>query len=576
MSFLMEEQEYLDALKSDFRNFLSVTWETLSLPEPSRVQYDIADYLQSDNPRLMIQAMRGAGKSYITSCFAVWCLFRNPDATIICISAVQNRSREFIRLARKIIDSLPFLHHLTPNPEDRDGADRFDVGCRTTPSKNPSVAAYGIKSMITGSHADIIICDDVEIPQNSMTVEARELLLNRCKELESVLNPGGRIIFLGTPQSFDSVYRHLGRSYPVRRWTARYPDPDTTQAENLAPMLLDDLAKGTHQPGDPTYPSYYSNETLLEREAIMGTSNFMLQMMLDTTLADSQKFPLLFSNLIIHPVSPLGGSPKVLHGTLNPFGEIETPSIHPNDKFYKAMYYEPVIKDWTQVLMGIDPSGKGRDSTAVVIVCELNGMVHLGAVKTYSDGFSPETMEDIASLIAHWNVKTLLIESNYGGGMWTSLLMPHLPHPCDVQEVRNATQKELRILDTIQPIVESHRLVVAPEVLRNSDFLYQYSHISRVRGSLKNDDILDALTLPLSHLTPHLRINPQDIAKEKAEREQAKEIKDFLASYQRTLNPNAGGKPQTHGWMGRNGGGRRMDALGGRRGSGRGRGWGRA
>jgi len=378
----MEEKEYEDLIKNDFKNFLYVVWEHLNLPQPSRVQYDIADYLQDGSPRKMIQAMRGAGKSYITAAYAVWCLYRDPDTTIICISAVQNRAREFIRLSRKIIDTVPFLIHLVPNPNDRDGADRFDVGCRTSPDKNPSVAAYGIKSMITGSHADKIICDDVEIPQNSATVESRELLLQRVKELESVLNPGGDIIFLGTPQSFDSVYRHLERSYPVRKWTARYPDPESSQADNLAPMLLDDLAKGTVKTGDPTYPEYYSNDTLLEREAIMGSSNFQLQMMLDTTLSDLSRFPLHISNLIVHPVSPHGGSTRILWGELYP-SEIESPSPLPKDRYYKPMFADPQIRDWNMVIAAIDPSGRGKDGTGLAIIMELNGMLHLSHLSSF-------------------------------------------------------------------------------------------------------------------------------------------------------------------------------------------------
>lgn len=541
----MEEKDYEEQLKGDFKNFLFLVWDELKLPQPSRVQYDIADYLQDPQTRKMIQAMRGAGKSYITAAYAVWCLYRNPDTTIICISAVQNRAREFIRLSRKIIDTIPYLQHLVPNPNDRDGADRFDVGCRTTPDKNPSVAAYGIKSMITGSHADMIIVDDVEIPQNSMTVEARELLLQRCKELESVLNPDGRIVFLGTPQSFDSVYRHLGRSYPVRKWTARYPSPDSLQAENLSPLLLDDLARGTAEVGQPTYPEYYSHETLIEREAIMGTSNFQLQMQLDTTLSDATRFPLLVSNLIVHPVSPHGGSPKVLHGTLNPC-DIESPSIHPNDKYYKALHYENTIKDWTHVVMAIDPAGRGSDSTAVTVLCELNGMVHMGCLHTFNDP-SATTFEAIAGLISYWNVKEIVIESNFGDGMFTSLLTPHLPHPCAITEVRHNTAKEQRIIDILQPITENHRLVIDPSVAKHPQFQHQYTHLQPLRGALKHDDAVDALAMGLQHLKPYIAIDPQETAKRRAEQEQMKEIKGFLRAYEKQ---NAGKEREnTRGWM---------------------------
>jgi hypothetical protein len=527
-----EEKEYEDLIKEDFKNFLYIVWEKLNLPEPSRVQYDIADYLQNGESRKMIQAMRGAGKSYITSAYAAWCLYRNPDTTIICISAVQNRAREFIRLTRKILDSIDFLEHLIPDVNDRDGADRFDVGCRSTPDKNPSVAAYGIKSMITGSHSDIIICDDVEIPQNSNTVESREILSQRVKELESVLNPNGSIIFLGTPQSFDSIYRLLERSYPVRKWTARYPDPDSTQAENLAPTLLEDISLGRAHIGDPTYPTYYSNDVLLQREAIMGSSNFQLQMMLDTSLADENKFPLRISNLIVHPVSPHGASTKIMWGTLNP-ANIESPSTHANDKFFLPIHHDTSIKEYTHVIAAIDPSGRGKDGTALAILAELNGILHLGHISVFQDGYSSETMERISNILFHWGVNKVVIESNFGDGIWTKLLIPILKRPVEIKEYRATGQKELRILDALQPLTENHRLVIDPSVAKNESFGFQYTRLSRDRGSLKHDDIIDAIAIGVEDLKEYVAVDPTTMARRKAEKEQQKEIKDFLTAFKK-------------------------------------------
>jgi hypothetical protein len=137
----MTDNEYTIELKTDFRNFAFRAWQVLGLPEPAPVQYDICDFLQSGPNRRMIQAMRGAGKSYLTAAYTAWRLYRDPDTTILCVSAVQTRAREFILLVRRLLDSMDELASLRPGEWDRDGADRFDVGCRTTPSKNPSVAA---------------------------------------------------------------------------------------------------------------------------------------------------------------------------------------------------------------------------------------------------------------------------------------------------------------------------------------------------------------------------------------------------------------------------------------------------
>jgi len=529
----MEEKEYYQSIREDFRNFLSVVWEELKLPSPSLVQYDMADWLQHGGNRIMIQAMRGAGKSYMTSAYCVWLLYRNPDTTIISMSAVQNRAREFIRLCRRIIDAVPFLSHLVPDVEDRDGADRFDVGCRSRPDKNPSVAAYGIKSMVTGSHCDVIIADDIEIPQNSATVEARELLLQRCKELESVLNPGGQIVFLGTPQSHDSVYRHLSRSYALRKWTARYPDPDGPQAEDLSPTLLDRLNKGLAEIGDSTYPEYYPNDLLLEREAIMGNIAFQLQMMLDTSLSDEKKFPLHISSLIVHPLSPFGAPTKILWGNLNP-SDIESPSPL-GHKFYNALYAEKEIRDYERLIISIDPSGTGKDLTGVAVVGTLNGMVYILYAAGLPNGTSDETLKKIAGLVDFYNVKTIVCESNFNE-LYLQVLASHLSSPVHTHLVRATQQKEIRIISALEPLLTQKRIVVDPQVAR-SPFSYQMSHITPSRGSLKEDGIIDATAQAISYLSDSLGLDPVAKADRLANKEKERMVKEYLENYRKQNMP---------------------------------------
>jgi hypothetical protein len=78
-------------------------------------------------------------------------------------------------------------------------------------AKDPSVAAYGMNAGMTGAHADIIIADDLEIPENSMTREAREKIRERVRGFESLINDGDhcKIIMVGTPQTMESMYFEL-------------------------------------------------------------------------------------------------------------------------------------------------------------------------------------------------------------------------------------------------------------------------------------------------------------------------------------------------------------------------------
>ena len=200
----------LTALQDDFKLFLQALWEQLDLPSPTRAQYSIADYLQNGPKRLQIQAFRGVGKSWITGAFVLWTLFKDPEKKIMIISASKERADNMSIFLQKLIIETPWLVHLRPKSDDsRWSRISFDVNC--SPHQAPSVKSVGITGQLTGSRADLMILDDIEVPGNSMTELMREKLLQRCTEAESILTPkdDSRIMYLGTPQTTFTVYRKL-------------------------------------------------------------------------------------------------------------------------------------------------------------------------------------------------------------------------------------------------------------------------------------------------------------------------------------------------------------------------------
>ena len=533
----MVDNEYTLMLKSDFRNFAFRAWQVLGLPEPAVVQYDICDFLQNGPKRRMIQAMRGAGKSYLTATYTAWRLYRDPDTTILCVSAVQTRAREFILLVRRLLDSMEELEHLRPGEWDRDGADRFDVGCRTTPSKNPSVAAYGIKSMITGTHVDVIINDDVEIVDNSRTVEARDTLMHRLREFENVLNPGGDIIYLGTPQTEDSVYNRLAEHYECRRWPARYPNPaDERQMIRLAPMLLDHLEAETARPGDPTYPTYYPDELLIEREAIMGPSMFALQMLLDTTLSDADRYPLRLSNLIVWDMATNMAPMNVVWGTTSP-ANIECAGLA-GDRWYNAVYMDQRWAEYENSILYIDPAGRGEDQTGYCVARILNGIIHIVECDGLEGGHSDDTLVRLATIAAQYGVKTVVVESNWGDGMYGKLLQPHLARLAGsvaVEEKRNKGQKELRIIDTLEPAMAQHRICVSTKVARNATLGNQISRITRDKDSLRHDDQVESMAGAVAWFKDILALDSGDRVDTLERLQMEKMAKEFVKEWS---NPN--------------------------------------
>ena len=137
---------------TDFRVFLMHVWSFLGLPPPTKVQLDIARYLQKGPRRKIVEAFRGVGKSWITVAFVLWVLLLNPQAKVMVVSAGEVLAGDFSKFCMQLIKGMPLLQHLHPRPDQRNSAIGFDVG-PATPSKDPSVKSVGITGQLTGSRA---------------------------------------------------------------------------------------------------------------------------------------------------------------------------------------------------------------------------------------------------------------------------------------------------------------------------------------------------------------------------------------------------------------------------------------
>ena len=530
-----EGTDSLSLLREDFKLFLQAMWNQLDLPSPTRAQYSIADYLQHGPKRLQIQAFRGVGKSWITGAFILWTLFKDPEKKVMVISASKERADNMSIFLQKLIIETPWLAHLRPKSDEaRWSRISFDVNC--SPHQAPSVKSVGITGQLTGSRADLMILDDIEVPGNSMTEMMREKLLQLCTEAESILTPkkDSRIMYLGTPQTTFTIYRKLAeRNYRPFVWPARYPRKDKlSQYEALlAPQILEDIDQGADE-WSVTDPDRFANDDLLEREAAMGRSNFMLQFMLDTSLSDAEKFPLKFSDLVVTSVNPTDAPDAVVwcSDPRNCLKDLPTVGL-PGDYFYSPMVLQGEWGPYTETICSVDPSGRGTDETAAVYMSQRNGFLYVHEVRAYRDGYSDHTLLDILRGCKRFNVTKLLVETNFGDGIVAELFKKHLQQTkqaIDVEEVRANVRKEDRIIDALEPVMNQHRLIVDRSVVEwdyssNKDaapeerllymLFYQMSRMCREKGAVKHDDRLDCLAQAVKYFTDAMGISAYEAVK---------------------------------------------------------------
>ena len=542
--------EIEEKLKGDFRVFLGVIWDYLNLPDPTPVQYDIAQFLQHGPKRQIIQAFRGVGKSWITSAFVLWQLYKNPQLKIMVVSASETRANDFSIFCKRLITQVPFLSHLAPSPDQRTRNDGWDVG-PATPDHSPSVKSVGIGGMLTGSRADAIIADDIEIPKNSETQLMRDKLSELVKEFDAVLKPldTARIIYLGTPQTEDSLYVKIqDRGYITRIWPAEMPtDSDMVKyGDTLAPIV----PKMGLKSGEPTDPKRFNTDDLIERKASYGKAGYSLQFMLNTQLSDEEKYPLKLRDLIVTPIDR-ERMPMTWTWSPHPDRTVdELPNVGMRgDKFYWPKDSGDLSAKFQGTCMVIDPSGRGADETGYAITSFLNGYIYVHKCGGLEGGYDQEkVLTPLALLAKEYEVNEIITESNFGDGMFNQLFQPVLLkiHKCALSEVRHHTQKERRIADTLEPLMGRHRLIVDPQVIHDDyksiqkyeqdrrlskSLVYQMTRLTRERGCLRHDDRIDALAMACSHWTDRISQDEKRGEEEVRQQQIDKELEKAYAHF---------------------------------------------
>ncbi len=549
---------------SDFRNFLWYLWRHLKLPPPTKIQYEIANYLQNGEKRIVIQGFRGVGKSWITSAFTLHQLLLDPQKNILVVSASKARADEFSQFCQRLLYEVDILQHLIPTDDQRQSKISFDVrGARAAHA--PSVKSLGITSQLSGNRADVLISDDVEILNNSATQGLRDKLSEAVREYDAIIKPvTGRIIVLGTPMTEMSLYNQLPeRGYKTQIFPARYPThkQQAGYGNTLAPIIKDAVEADDKLIGKPTDNKRFDEVDLQEREASYGRTGFNMQFMLDCNLSDINKFPLKLSDLVVMNFADTAPE-KVIWAT-----SPELRSDLPNVGMAGDYYYRPMQTqgDWLKFqgsVMSIDPAGTGRDELAYSVVHMLNGNLFVAACSGIQGGYEDKNLQRLVDVAKKHKVNQVICERNWDGGMFTKLITPYFikDYPVTVEEVQHSTQKELRIIDVLEPLANQHRLIFSEKVIQDDyastqhysaeqslkyQLMYQFTRMTRERGALKHDDRLDCLSMSCQYWVDQLA---KDQNRAMADRKEAL----FQEEYDRFMDGAIGGdasKPKQTNWM---------------------------
>lgn len=559
---LMRLQEHYDT----FGVFLDDVMELLGF-NASDQQHDIGEYLSTGPGLLMVQAQRSQAKTTITAAYSVYYLIHNPSARILIVSAADSLASDISNLIINILRSMPQLECMLPDKSagDRTAGDGFDIHHTLKGVvKDASVSCAGITGTLVGKRADLLIADDIESPKNSRTAPNRELLMHLTREFTSlctgkkakngayIIEP--RIVYLGTPQSSDSVYNTLpARGFAVRIWPGRFPTTEEEKAygDMMAPSIAlrmagrPELRTGygpNMNQGAPTDSMIVNEQELTKKQVSEGAPYFQLQYMLCTQLADSQRYPLKTENLLVMRCSRDKMPMSIIRST-SVAAQIPYKSGNFNFTMAQPHGTSDDFGELQGCVMYVDPAGGGRnaDENGYAVTGFLNGNIYVLDAGGLPGGYSVPGLEKLAEIAQKWRITHLFVEKNMGYGAFREVWVPILRKYWDgvIQDDMVYGQKETRIIATLEPVIARGALIINHSIVESDDqslqkydgtrrgtysLFHQLSKITREAGCLFHDDRLDALEGAVRYWVPFLTVDEDKAAVIK----KAAALKEFM------------------------------------------------
>lgn len=510
-----EDDKYYEDydLYESFICFTHYAFSYLNLPAPSRAQLEMSRFISDrSNPHRMLQCLRGLSKSLTTELYVVWRLLNDPNEKILVMSATGQRAVNFTQFTQKLLSTLPVCEGMKPRfNKERTSSQAFDIA-GADPSDSPSLYAVGIGNQITGLRSSLIVYDDIETSQNAGSAVQREKIDHYASEAANLLMTGkDETLVLCTPHSMDSIYVDWinNKGFKPLIIPAQYPDDLTVYGGHLAPYIVDRLKANPDLVGT-NVDERFTLEILGSKRQRIGKSQYKLQYMLDVSASDELKHPLKLSDFIVMDVdnddAPLRVSPSSMRENLvmvkhNGFS---------TDRLYSPSYVSSERIDYSMRVMSLDPSGKGSDETGVSIGFSSGGRIFIKKITGLSGGYDYDSLSLVAQMCSDYKIDYLVIESNFGGGSIGKLLEPILDKispNTKMEEIRAKGQKEVRIIRTLEPLLNQRKLIIDKKVLDDdlsanivNSFTYQLTRITEEKGCLRHDDRLDSLEMLCSFI----------------------------------------------------------------------------
>ncbi len=422
--------------------------------------------------RMLLMAFRSAGKSTLVGLFCAWIIYRDPNLRILVLAADFTLAKKMVRNVKRIIERHPLTPNMKPARADQWASDRFTVK-RSLELRDPSMMAKGVTSNITGSRADIVICDDVEVPNTCDSADKREELRARLGEMAYVMTAGGVQLYVGTPHHYYSIYADCPRVEIGE------------DQEFLAGFKRLEIPVMDEQ-GESVWPERYSNPQLKQMKRATGPNKFDSQMMLRAV--------------------------NIMEGRLDvdalQFYNEELAYVRELNELYIGQQKMVSASCWWDPALG---AKNGDDSVCAVVFADMGGnfyLHHIEYIKIDQNSDVDEAAQQakiVAGLAKQFHLPSVTIEINGIGRFLPNILRNQMTiarSPCKVRGESSTRAKDIRILEGFDAVMAAERLYVHHNV-RDTPFLMEMREwrpkgFGGGSGSKCHDDGLDAVAGALS------------------------------------------------------------------------------
>lgn len=500
-------------LYDSFICFAHYAYSHQNLPAPSRAQLELLDFVSDrSNPHRMLQCLRGLSKSLSAQLYTIWRLLNDPDEHILVMSATGVRAVNFTQFVQKLLTTLPVCNGMAPRfNKERTSSQSFDVA-GATPSDSPSVYAVGVGNQIAGFRATLVIYDDIESAQSAGSATKRDSIDHYASEATNLLMAGrDESLTLCTPHSMDSIYINWinTKGFKPLIIPAEYPENENLYGGHLAPYLSERLKANPSLAGTHV-DERFTPDVLFIKQQKIGKSQYRLQYLLDVSAADDLKHPLKLSDLIVMDVDIHEAPIKVSPSSMRENMVMMKHNGFNTDRLYSPSFVSEEHSEYAYRVMSIDPAGRGKDEIGIAIGYSLGGRIFIKKATGLQGGYDIETMNSIAQMCSDYEIDYLVIESNFGDGAFAKMLEPLLDRiskSTAIEEVRAKGRKEVRIIRTLEPLLNQRKLVIDKKVLDDdlkkniiNSFTYQLTRITEEPNCLQHDDTIDAVEMLCSFM----------------------------------------------------------------------------